>query len=92
MTNTPTETPTPTEMDSWAMPCSLLVGVPQALAKGKAEHAAIIAANPNRTFIAEARVVADTVGILRDVESTLDWELSRTARSSNLAMPERGWV
>jgi hypothetical protein len=90
MTNTPTETTTPTEMDSWAMACSLLVGVRQALAKGKSEHAKIIAANPNRTFIAEARVVADTVGILRDVESTLDWELSRTARSSNLAMPERG--
>lgn len=90
MTNTPTETLTPTEMDSWAMACSLLVGVRQALAKGQAEHAAIIAANPNRTFIAEAHVVADTVGTLREVESTLNWELSRTARSSNLAMPERG--
>ncbi|WP_295511852.1 hypothetical protein [uncultured Sulfitobacter sp.] len=89
MTNTPTETTTPTEMNSWAMACSLLVGVRQALAKGQAEHAAIIAANPNRTFIAEARVVADTVNVLRDVENTLDWELSRTARSSNLAMPEQ---
>ncbi len=56
---------------------------------GRTEHTAILAANPTRTFIPEARVDADTVGILRDVESTLDWELSRTARSSNLAMPER---
>ncbi|WP_341234927.1 hypothetical protein [uncultured Sulfitobacter sp.] len=90
MTKTPTKTTTPTDMDSWAMACSLLVGVRQAIAKGKAEHAAITEANPNRTFFAEAAVVADTVAILQDVERALDWELSRTARSSNLAMPERG--
>jgi hypothetical protein len=60
------------------------------LPKGRTEHAAIIAVNPSSTFIAEARVVADTVGILRDIENRLDWEVSRTARSSNLAMLEWG--
>ena len=88
MTDKKTENAT-TPMDAWQMACSLLVGVRQAIAKGTTEHAAIIAANPDRTFIAEAHVVADTVAILREVESTLDWELSRTARSSNLSMPER---
>ncbi len=62
----------------------------QDIAKGKTEHAAINADIPNRTFFAEAAVVADTIAILREVESTLDWELTRTARSSNLAMPEQG--
>lgn len=76
-------------MDSWAMSCSLLVGVRQALTKAAAEHAAIIEANPDRTFIAEAAVVADTIGTLREVERTLDYELARISRSSNLAMPEQ---
>lgn len=80
---------TTTPMDSWAMACSLLVGVRQAIAKASAEHSAIIAANPDRPFIAEAAIVADTIGTLREVERTLDFGLAQTARSSNLAMPEQ---
>ncbi len=76
-------------MDSWAMAFSLLVGMRQAIAKGVAEHAAVLAANKDRTFIAEASTIADTIAVLRGVENTLDYELTRTARTSNLPMPER---
>jgi len=87
MTDKKTTNPTP-PMDSWAMACSLLVGVRQAITKAAEEHAAILAANPDRTFIVEAATVADTLATLRGVASTLDYELARTARSSNLPMPE----
>ncbi len=88
MTDKKTDNPTP-PMDSWAMACSLLVGMRQAIAKAVTEHAEILAANEGRTFIAEASTIADTIAVLRDVESTLDYELARTARTSNLPMPER---
>lgn len=76
-------------MNSWEMACSLLVGARQAIAKATEEHDAIRKANPHRTFIAEASTVAATIETLQDVASTLDWELSRTARSSGLSMPTR---
>lgn len=78
-----------TPMNSWEMACSLLVGARQAIAKATEEHDAIRAANPHRTFIAEASTVASTIETLQGVASTLDWELSRNARSSGLSMPER---
>ena len=90
MTKTNKDTDAAAPMDSWAMACSLLVGVRQAIAKGKAEHAAITAANPNRTFIAEAHVPRRVTEALIEIESELDRELAHVARSSNLAMPERG--
>jgi len=88
MTKDNTETTGP-QMNSWEMACSLLVGVRQAITVATAEHDAIRAANPGKLFIAEASTVASTIEILREVAQTLDWELSRTARSANLPMPER---
>ena len=88
MTDKNTENPE-TPMNSWEMACSLLVGARQAIAKAAAEHDAIRRANPHRTFIAEASTVAATIETLQSVASTLDWELSRTARSSGLSMPTK---
>lgn len=78
-----------TPMNSRETACSLLINTRQAIAKATPEHDAIRKANPHCTFIAEASTVAATIEILQDIASTLDWELSRTARSSGLAMPIR---
>ncbi|NKX40406.1 hypothetical protein HGG71_02865 [Rhodobacteraceae bacterium R_SAG2] len=91
MTDKKTDSPA-MPMNSWEMACSLLVGARRAIAKATEEHDAIRAANPHRTFIAEAATVADTIETLRNVASTLDWELARTARSANLSVPKRAPV
>ena len=77
------------EINSWAMACSLLIGTRQAIAKANAEHAAIVAETQGNTFLSGASTIADTAAVLRDIERSLDWELSRIARSSNLPMPTK---
>ena len=74
-------------MDSWKMACSLLVGIRQAITQGRAEHDAIRAANPDRTFMARAHIPVRVTETLIEVENELDRELAHVARSSNLAMP-----
>lgn len=88
MTDTTTDK-TSTEMDSWAMACSVLVGMWKAMDKARDEHARLLAEHYGKPFAPGASTISATLGSLMEAERSLQTDLRRIARTSGFPVPEK---
>lgn len=80
--------PKVTQMDSWRMSTSILVGLNKAIQAAQAEHAAIFEASGGDHFAPGLSSKQQIVEALIEAKKSLSPDLHRIARSSGYPLPE----